>query len=491
MKKIKKLFCTFFLLVCVILSCCGTLTACNNDKTGDNGNDTDTSQDTNELTCQEGVTLHCWNWSYNTIRENLVYIKQAGYTSIQTSPVQQPKDYNSSWKDWSGQWWKLYQPVSLSIATNSWIGTATELSALCASADDYGIKVIVDIVANHLGNNGSDNYAPSTQIQTYEPTIYSSQNTYFHTLRQSTDNSSIQKVVQGNIGMPDLNTGNQEIQDKVLNLLKSCIDCGVDGFRFDAAKHIETHDDGTYASNFWPYVINGATEYAKTQKNIDLYCYGEVLGSAGTGRSFNSYATYMSVTADTSGNNVRKAICSGNASGASSNWYNTELLANKNVLWAESHDTYANDSKESTDVSEENINKTWAIVASRADAMSLYFARPTSSSKMCQVGSTAWKNDEVAQVNKFHNYYNGKYEYLSNSGSFAMNERYLTDNDANAGCVIISTSSATSVSMPVYKMANGTYIDQISGNTFTVSNGKITGTLSTIGIAVIYNLTEN
>ena len=42
------------------------------------------------LEIQEGVTLHCWNWSFAEIEENLDVIAAMGYTSIQTSPIQQP-----------------------------------------------------------------------------------------------------------------------------------------------------------------------------------------------------------------------------------------------------------------------------------------------------------------------------------------------------------------------------------------------------------------
>lgn len=52
----------------------------------------------------------------------------------------------------------MYQPLSLSICENgnSWLGSKSELKALCEEADKYGIKVVVDIVANHLANNGTD-----------------------------------------------------------------------------------------------------------------------------------------------------------------------------------------------------------------------------------------------------------------------------------------------------------------------------------------------
>ena len=109
-------------------------------------------------TVQGSAVLHCFNWSYNTIRENLADIAAAGYTAVQTSPVQPPKNYNAAWTSVmdssGGQWWKLYQPIDICVADgNTWLGTKAELAELCEEAEtQYGIKVIVDIVANHLAN---------------------------------------------------------------------------------------------------------------------------------------------------------------------------------------------------------------------------------------------------------------------------------------------------------------------------------------------------
>ena len=38
---------------------------------------------------KDGVILHAWCWSFDTIRENLPKIAEAGYTSVQTSPINQ------------------------------------------------------------------------------------------------------------------------------------------------------------------------------------------------------------------------------------------------------------------------------------------------------------------------------------------------------------------------------------------------------------------
>lgn len=88
-------------------------------------------------TIQGSAILHCFDWSYSNIKAALPDIAAAGYTAVQTSPVQRPKDYNASWTDGANQWWKLYEPLGLSIASSgqSWLGSSSELTALCTEAD--------------------------------------------------------------------------------------------------------------------------------------------------------------------------------------------------------------------------------------------------------------------------------------------------------------------------------------------------------------------
>ena len=88
---------------------------------------------------QDGVILHCFNWKYNDIKAELKNIAAAGFTSVQTSPAQIPVN--------SGLWYYLYQPMGFNIGTND-LGTKGELKELCDEAEKYGIKVIVDVVAN-------------------------------------------------------------------------------------------------------------------------------------------------------------------------------------------------------------------------------------------------------------------------------------------------------------------------------------------------------
>lgn len=432
---------------------------------------------------QDGVTLHCWNWSYKNIEANMALIASLGYTAIQTSPIQQSKEGTKTYS--MDSWWLLYQPMGFHIDNTgrSGLGTKAEFKSMCNTAHQYGVKVIVDVVANHLGNQTSNNLstAISSDIR--------NDDTCWHDYSKNTTNyNSRYEVTQYCMsGLPDLNTGSTKIQNYVIDFLKDCIDAGADGFRFDAAKHIElpsTIDTDHCGSNFWPNVINSATTYAQG-KGKNLYCYGELLDSPGGGVPSSAYTTYMSITDNSWGNTLRGNINGGNSSSYSHVYHKgDDVLANKLVLWAESHDTFAGG--ESKNVSQQNINKTWALVAARANAMGLYFARPGSTNlnntPMGTASVTGWANAEVAAVNKFHNAFVGQTEYISNEGTISYCER------GTSGVVLVNCSGTNkSVSVTAHTMAAGTYKDQITGNTFTVANGKITGNIGGTGIAVVYN----
>ena len=484
---------------------------------------------------QDGVILHCWNWSYNNIKKYLPQIAQAGYTAVQTSPVTQPKDYY--WEGigygsvgipdglggYDGNWWKSYQPVTESICDNgyTWYGTKAEFKSMCDEAEKYGIKVIVDIVANHMGNIKGYKIGSVEEVmgdispqvgQFWNPDMltYSS---YWHISTSWTHSSDGRfDVTQGNMGMPDLNTGDSKVQNMILNLLKECIDNGADGFRFDAAKHIETPaDDSAFASSFWNVVLDGATSYAQSTKGFLPYYYGEVLNRIDSTAAENYYLSKMSVTDNSTGDNIRNSLKYGQVGGASNSGYcgYAHGQGDKVVLWAESHDTYMGGGS-SYDCNDSTINKAWAIVASRKDSTGLYFARPYYSyerlnddvngydarkdpaqmakdirqTQMGEVGTLTWMDTCVAEVNRFRNYFIGQSESLGNSGdTLFYNVR------GNSGVVLVSSKGPCDVSVNLGgKMKDGTYTDQVTGNTFTVSGGTIKGSITNSdGIAVIYN----
>ena len=436
----------------------------------------------------DGVMLHAFNWSYNTIKENLPAIAAAGYTTVQTSPVQQPKDYSTS-GDVTGQWWKLYQPISFHIAEQSWLGTKDDLKSLCDEADKYGIKIICDIVSNHIAN--ADETRPdsvSNQVKKYEPDFYKKRRTYTRAYKGDANDSSVQAVVQGHVSKcPDLVTNDTAVQGYIINLLKECIDCGVDGFRFDAAKHIETEDDGEYASDYWKNITTSASSYYTQKTGDDLYIYGEILNNCGADRSYSSYTKYINVTDNRTGDAVLYNVTRGKASTATNATYKSGVAASNAVLWAESHDTYEGNSGSSgfsntADVSDENVVKAWAIVASRKDSTALFFARPGTALMGGVSTDTTYKSTVVSEINKFHNLFVGQSEKLGSSGNIAYVARGTSG-------IVLSNCNGTnaSVSISGTGLADGKYTDTVSGAEFTVANGVLTGSIGKTGVAVVYN----
>ena len=429
-----------------------------------------------DISAQEGMTLHCWNWSFKNIEDKLDIIAAMGYTSIQTSPIQLAKQPTKDFP--TNDWWVYYQPAGFEIDNtgDSALGNKADFESLCKAAHDKGIKVIVDVVANHMANteDGANGLAQSVIADLREdPNCW-------HDINKNTNdyNSRFEVTQYCMTSLPDLNTANDKVQTYVLNYLKECIDAGADGFRFDAVKHIETPDDGDIASDFWPTVIDGAKDYAKTSRDLDLYCYGELLDHCGGSITPASYTKYMSVTDNHfSANLLNNVILGGNANVFSAGYNKGD--ANQMVIWAESHDTFADES--TRNVSEENINKAWALIAARSDAMGLYLARPANFSQLLGAASdTAWAAPEVAEVNQFHNAFVGQPEYVANENGIAYVER------GTEGVVLVNCKgTGTEVSVTANIIADGTYTDQITGSTFTVADGKITGTIGESGIAVV------
>ncbi len=413
--------------------------------------------------------LHCFDWSLDAIEAALPEIKLAGYDAIQTSPLQAHKSYNGYWAQYESEnWMYLYQPLSFSVApsSSSYLGGTSDLKTLTASAEAYGIKVIVDVVANHMAS-GNTVKVFHKDVESYESDIYNDDDAIHEYVAQS--DSSIKATVWGNIGMPDLNTANETVQARVLSYLKELIDDGVDGFRFDAAKHIETTQDGTYASDFWTNTYLAAKTYA-TNKGIDIFAYGEVLGWSGTGRSTSAYIDYAgfdAVTDDVTGNDLAAAIVANNYLVDDS--YNTGLDAENNVLWAESHDTYMNSDGVSKGYSQDDVDATYALLSARKGANLLYFTRPSGTIGTPNSTKT-WTSDIVAAANEFHGRFETRSERLSHSGKVTFVERY---GSSDYGLVAVNPSSSN-VSCTFSYLANGSYVDLITGSSYTISSKKLT-----------------
>ncbi len=198
-------------------------------------------------TIQEGVILHCFDWKLSDIQNHLQEIKNAGFVAVQTSPLQ---------TNYQGQqtWYDLYRPYDTQIG--NYLGSSSDLTNLCTEAHRLGMKVIVDVVANHTdGSLGS--WLGS----------FFQNSSHYHDFSLSANDASRYSVTHGNIGMYDLRTEDADVEQKFKTYVQSLKSCGVDGIRWDAAKHIGLPSEG---DNFWPSVID-----------TSMFNYGEILNTVG------------------------------------------------------------------------------------------------------------------------------------------------------------------------------------------------------------------
>ena len=192
---------------------------------------------------EDGAILHAWCWSFDTIRENLENIARAGFTSVQTSPINACKvgDNGGMQLMGNGKWYYHYQPADYVIG-NYQLGTKADFEALCEEAETYGIHIIVDVVANHM----------SSDYSVIADSIKELPGGAFHPMNGISNYNNRQDFTQNSLlNLWDFNTQNPNVQQLILNYLKECVAAGADGFRYDAAKHIELPEDGpSFANDF-------------------------------------------------------------------------------------------------------------------------------------------------------------------------------------------------------------------------------------------------
>ena len=407
---------------------------------------------------QDGVILHCFNWKYSDIEADLPAIAEAGFTSVQTSPAQPSVK--------SGTWYWLYQPLGFYVGTND-LGSKDDLEDLCDEAEKYNINVIVDVVANHLAGDHSNIQSDLKDGQ------------YWHTYGGVSSWADRYQVTHGEIGMPDLNSEHPYVYQTVSNYIDELQDLGVDGIRWDAAKHIGLPSEGC---NFWPEVTDQG-----------LYHYGEILvgpddRTSGNEGLMKEYTNYMTVTDSNYGKTLRDAFASGTVPTAYGNWSARGISNDKLIYWSESHDTWSNnqDWGYSNGMSQNVIDRAYAVAASRNDISALYFSRPSSANKedikAGVKGSTHFTSDEVSAVNQFHNAMDGQADYYTTGNNCAVVSR-------ETGAVVVAGSGGNfNVTVPNGGKTTqaGTYVDAITGEKWTVSSESMSGKIGSTGIAVLY-----
>jgi alpha-amylase len=183
------------------------------------------------------VVVHLFEWKWNDIaNECETVLGPAGFKAVQVSPPQEHSLVPT--RDWS----QRYQPVSYSIA-RSRSGTGAEFESMVNRCKAAGVGIIVDAVINHMTNFPSPGVGSNgTSYTKYEyPGLYTAAD--FHTPCALNNYQSAANVQDCELfSLPDLKTSLPSVRQKISDYLTMLARLGVEGFRIDAAKHIQQVD---------------------------------------------------------------------------------------------------------------------------------------------------------------------------------------------------------------------------------------------------------
>lgn len=286
--------------------------------------------------------LHLFEWSLKDIISNLEEISEQGFSAIQISPIQPLKEPKTTW-------WLLYQPCAFKVG-NEAIGSKEDLIELCNKAKNYNIRIICDVVCNHVADNGQGILIPHDKVD--KELI---KNPHFWKETKYIWNwNDRHEVISYCLGLPSLDLSNYKLQDLIIEFLNELINCGVRGFRFDAAKNIALPHE---SSDFWIRVLE------RLKHKEDLFNYAEVIFSDKA--LIDEYCKYINVLTDSFGSDKDKL-----------------------VTFVESHDTYY-EFKNTRGINDEMMLREYGVLVQNFNN-TLFYSRPW---------SKLWKDERIRGIN--------------------------------------------------------------------------------------------
>ncbi len=213
---------------------------------------------------QPVAIFHAFNQSYRDVQGFVCLLADQGYSHIQISPAQKSSP--------NSEWWARYQPLDYSVIEG--LGTEAELQQLTQKAHQCNVKVIADVVFNHMADQGTAarfSNAPICGEKNDDGRDISRFGSItandFNTPRCNINYNDGNRCTEVNCwlgSLPDLKfTNNVKAIQKAH--LKKLLNLGVDGFRFDAAKHMP------------PDVVKEYIDYVNRESNGKTWNYLEVI----------------------------------------------------------------------------------------------------------------------------------------------------------------------------------------------------------------------
>jgi alpha-amylase len=231
-------------------------------------------------TLPRNAFVHLFEWTWPDVaRECETFLGPNGFDAVQISP---PNEHLVARED-GFPWWQRYQPVSYKLQSRS--GDRAQLANMIRRCHQAGVKIYADAVINHMAAQEKGIGSAGTHFTKYSyPGLY--QPSDFHSCRRGITNYNDHDEVTNCqlVGLPDLNTSSPYVQFRIVDYLISLIRVGVDGFRIDAAKHIQAKDLTTILNRFQqeirsePYIYQEVIDPGnEAVKKSEYYNNGHVI----------------------------------------------------------------------------------------------------------------------------------------------------------------------------------------------------------------------
>jgi alpha-amylase len=270
----------------------------------------------NDFNVEPGSLAQYQGGDWKGIEDHLDYLQALGITTLWISPIVQNVDSDADIDAYHGYWQQDLTQL------NPHFGDISALRSMIAAAHDRGMKIVLDIVCNHMGqvffydinrNGRPDDYVngsggpgdPIVQVSEYDPPwqpggvlSFSQEGTSgrapilffddpainrlqpqpgllatagaYHGFGHIEDFNDVAQRTLGDFtgGLKDLATELPEVRATLIDAFATWVEkLDLDGYRIDTIKHVE--------SDFWPvFAGNTRTRLAAEGKN-DFLMFGE------------------------------------------------------------------------------------------------------------------------------------------------------------------------------------------------------------------------
>ncbi|PPK94595.1 alpha-amylase [Kineococcus xinjiangensis] len=231
------------------------------------------------VTTNRSVLVHLFEWKWTDVAlECERFLGPKGFAAVQVSPPQEHAVVAGA------PWYQRYQPVSYKIESRG--GTRAQFADMVRRCNAAGVDVYADAVVNHMTGVYSGTGSAGTSFTPYAyPGTYQSWD-FHHCGRNGNDDIvdygdryEVQNCELANLA--DLDTGSPYVRDRLAGYLNDLLSLGVDGFRIDAAKHMDTNDIASIRSRL---------------SNPNVYIYQEVIEAANEPVKASEYFSNGDVT---------------------------------------------------------------------------------------------------------------------------------------------------------------------------------------------------